>query len=153
MTSPLPPLSAGKTMKSSKLTNLIADNFLAYYNAHTFHLNVTGPNFPQYHSLFEEVYDKLWDWHDTLSEQLRQGGEKYPFHLADITKTSVLTDDASGISRTDEMLYILKKDLSALLTCASALYETADPALETVLGDYCADVKKLIWKIDATAGK
>ena len=45
----------------NKLCYLVADNFLVYYKAHTFHLNVTGPNFAQYHELFGEIYDKLWD--------------------------------------------------------------------------------------------
>lgn len=136
----------------NNLKSLIADNFLAYYKAHTFHLNVTGPNFAQYHELFGEVYDKLWDWHDILSEQLRQGGEKYSFNLKDICKHAALPDDAVGKNVTGAFDAVCA-DLDALLSCAEKIYATADPALETVVGDYCADVKKLKWKIDATIGK
>jgi len=136
----------------NKLCYLIADNFLVYYKAHTFHLNVTGPNFAQYHSLFGEVYDKLWDWHDTLSEQFRQSGEMYPLTLKGVLDESAVYDDAVGKS-VAHMFDSLRGDLSKLLDSAEAIYETADPALETVIGDYCADLKKLHWKIDATLRK
>lgn len=136
----------------NKLCYLIADNFLAYYKAHTFHLNVTGPNFDQYHGLFGEVYDKLWDWHDTLSEQLRQAGEKYTLNLKDVCNESAVNDDAVGQSVAN-MFATLCSDLDALLASAEKIYAGADPALETVIGDYCADLKKLKWKIDATISK
>jgi DNA-binding ferritin-like protein len=136
----------------NKFCYLIADNFMAYYKAHTHHLNVTGPNFDQYHSLFGEVYGKLWEWHDTLSEQLRQAGEKYPLSLKGICDESAIPD-VSPSKSVSGMLDDISHDLGALLTHAENVYATADPALETVIGDYCADVKKLKWKIDATIGK
>jgi len=136
----------------NKLCYLIADNFTAYYKAHTYHLNVVGPDFEQLHSLFGEVYDKLWDWHDTLAEQLRQAGEKYTLNLKDICAESAISDDAVGKNVTG-MLDSVCNDLGKLLASAEKIYNVADPALETVIGDYCADVKKLKWKIDATIGK
>lgn len=136
----------------NKLCYLIADNFLVYYKAHTFHLNVTGPNFAQYHGLFGEVYNKLWDWHDTLSEQLRQAGEMYPLALKGVVDESAVSDDAVGKS-VAHMFDSVCNDLGKLLESAEGIYNTADPALETVIGDYCADIKKLKWKIDATLRK
>jgi len=152
------PLSGDKkptasSTTTSKLKALIADNFLAYYKAHTFHLNVTGPDFAQYHGLFEEVYDKLWEWHDTLSEQLRQGGDMYPFTLAAVAKMADLKDDAAGVTDCTKMIAATCSDLEELLAEGEGVYATADPALETVIGDYCADVKKLCWKLSATLGK
>ena len=126
---------------------------MAYYNAHTFHLNVVGPNFAEYHALFGEVYDKLWDWHDTLSEQLRQSGEKYPFTLQALCSTTDIKDDAAKKNDSRQMLESMCTVLDDLLEDGEEIYSTADPALETVIGDYCADIKKLSWKIDATLGK
>lgn len=146
------PLGNPTKSTSRGLRHLIADNFLTYYKSHTFHLNVTGPSFVQYHELMGEVYDKLWDWHDTLSEQLRQGGEKYPFNLKDLLNESAIRDDAAG-QGVSSMFASVCRDLDVLLECAEGVYASADPALETVIGDYCADVKKLKWKIDATIEK
>jgi DNA-binding ferritin-like protein len=136
----------------NKLCYLIADNFVAYYKAHTFHLNVAGPNFAQYHELFGEVYDKLWDWHDGLAEQLRQSGEPYTLNLKDLLNESAIHDDAVG-KGVPGMFTAIRVDLYDLLVSAEKIYATADPALETVIGDYCADIKKLKWKIDATISK
>jgi starvation-inducible DNA-binding protein len=139
-------------MAKSKLCYLIADNFLTYYKAQVYHLNVTGPDFTQLHSLFGDVYDKLWEWHDTLSEQLRQAGEPYTLNLKDIYDECCLKDDAVG-KNGPEALRSLSSDLGVILSIAAKVYGSSDPALETVIGDYCADVKKLKWKIDATIGK
>ena len=154
----LPPLMEKKKSSdstSSNLRSLICDNFVTYHKSHTFHLNVRGPNFSQYHALLQEVYDKLWEWHDTLAEQLRQGGELYTFSLGDLSKRSAIKDDAHTFQTFSEpklMFKSLESDLEQLLAVAEKIYLTADPALETVIGDYCADVKKLEWKICATNG-
>jgi len=136
----------------NKLCYLIAENFLVYYKAHTFHLNVTGPNFEQYHSLFGEVYEELWKWHDSLSELLRQQGDKYPLNLKDILSESTINDDAVGKSITG-IFNTLGADLASLLDCANRVYATGDAATETLIGDYCAAVSKLKWKINATIGQ
>jgi len=139
-------------VSKNKLCYLIADNFVAYYKAHTFHLNVSGPNFQQYHSLFGEIYEELWKWHDTLSELLRQQGDKYTLNLKDILSESTIDDDAVGKSVT-ATFDALSADLLSLLACAERVYSTGDPATETVIGEYCVAVSKLKWKINATIGK
>lgn len=149
---PLSGSSKGSMKTDSNLIRLVADNFMAYYKSHVFHANVVGPNFEQYHSLFGEVYDKLWDWHDTLIEQIRQSGNMYTLNLKDVCRESAIHDDAVGKSVAD-MFRSLCSDLDDLLALGEKVYSTADPALETVIGDYCADVKKLKWKIDATLSK
>lgn len=139
-------------MSNARLTNLIADNFLVYFKAHTYHLNVIGPNFDQYHGLFKEAYDLLWEWHDGLSEQLRMGGDMFKLTLMDICKTADIKDNAPGAS-VQAMFQSLSTDLDALLIEAEALYASSPPALETVIGDYCAAITKMKWKISATLGK
>jgi len=137
----------------NKLDQLTADNFLTFYKAHVYHVNVTGANFVQYHELLGEVYEKLYDWHDTLVEQIRQSGKRYELDLTDVCQESAVKDDATTNKSVADQLKALCEDLDGLLSTGEKVYGTADPALETVIGEYCADVKKLKWKIDATLGK
>ncbi len=136
----------------TKLSNLIADNFLAYFNAHVYHFNVVGPDFVQYHKLFSQVYEYLFDNHDSLSEQLRQMKVKVPGDLKDYLSDSVVCPCAKETT-VKSMLTNTSKDLGVILTSSQKLYEEAGTeghgALETFIGDYMTGISKLKWKVDS----
>ena len=130
----------------NKLVTLIANNFVVYFKSHVYHLNITGPNFPQYHALLQEVYDYLWENHDTLNEQLRQMGVMCPASLkdyADETDFSLINKAKSD----KEMLKDLCEHLETLNEVAQILYDEAGSeghgALETYIGDHMTGVSKL----------
>lgn len=134
----------------SKLKTLISDNFIVYFKAQVYHLNIVGPNFPQYHALFKEVYDYLWEHHDGLNEQCRQMGSMCMATLRDYAEESNFTLDNKA--KTDkDMLKDLEKSLSQLHYSAQLLYSEAGTeghgALETYIGDYMMGVSKLHWKV------
>ena len=43
-----------------QMKQVLASTFAFYLKAHNFHWNVEGPNFPQYHALFDTLYNELW---------------------------------------------------------------------------------------------
>lgn len=137
----------------NKLVTLIANNFVVYFKSHVYHLNITGPNFPQYHALLQEVYDYLWENHDTLNEQLRQMGVMCPTSLkdyADETDFSLINKAKSD----KEMLKDLCEHLETLNEVAQILYNEVGSeghgALETYIGDYMTGVSKLKWKVESS---
>jgi len=136
----------------TKLSNLIADNFLAYFNAHVYHFNIVGPDFVQYHNLFSEVYTYLFENHDTLNEQLRQMGYKVPISLKSYLTDSIVNVSA-GETKLKDMMTNTCNDLKMILECSQKLYEEAGAeghgALETYIGDYMTGVSKLKWKVDS----
>lgn len=137
----------------NKLTTLIANNFIVYFKSHVYHLNITGPNFPQYHALLEEVYDYLWENHDTLNEQLRQMGYQCPTSLKDYADESDF--NLANKAKTDkEMLKDVCDSLEVLNSVAQILYDEAGSeghgALETYIGDYMTGVSKLRWKVESS---
>ena len=134
----------------NKLKTLISDNFIVYFKAQVYHLNIVGSNFPQYHSLFQEVYEYLNTAHDDLNEQCRQMGSLCMTSLKDYAEESNFTLDNKA--KTDkDMLKDLEKALSQLHYFAQLLYTEAGTeghgALETYIGDYMMGVSKLHWKI------
>jgi len=50
---------------------VLADTFAMYLKAHMFHWNVTGPNFPQLHEFFGDLYEELHGAVDPIAEQIR----------------------------------------------------------------------------------
>jgi len=136
-----------------KLTTLIANNFVVYFKSHVYHLNITGPNFPQYHALLQEVYDYLWENHDALNEQLRQMGVMCPTSLKDYAEECDISLDNKA--KTDkEMLKDLVNCLEMILEVSQILYAEAGSeghgALETYIGDYMTGVSKLKWKVESS---
>jgi len=134
----------------TKLCNLIADNFISYFKTHVYHFNITGAEFPQYHALFSEVYEYLFDHHDSLSEQLRQMDVKVPGSLEMYLKDTLISPNAKE-QRASDMLSATCKLLEVLHETAQKLYEEAGTeghgALETYIGDYMMGVSKLKWKV------
>ena len=50
-------------MDNTELVNrmkvVLATTFALYLKAHNFHWNVEGPNFPQYHEFFGNLYEEI----------------------------------------------------------------------------------------------
>jgi len=132
------------------LKELYATNFVAYYNAHVSHFNVEGTNFVPDHELFGEVYDYLYDNHDSLGEQIRQADKPVFTAISDILKASCI-DELLTTPVVDGKLLAasLNKDLEAIIKLGNELYSMAEPALETYIGDYLVGVNKLNWKLKA----
>ena len=135
------------------LQELIYDNFCAYFQSQMYHLNVTGQNFQQLHSLFGEVYDYLYDWHDKLNEQLRQMGPKVVTDMVTYLDKTKIADAKQGASAM-AMVGDIAKSLAFLQEKATRLYDEAgvegEAGLETLVGDYITGVSKLHWKLAAT---
>lgn len=135
------------------LAKLVVDNFVAYFQAHAYHLNVVGDDFVQFHGLFEEVYDFLWESHDMLSEQQRQLNSFCDTSLKTFVQhTSMPLDNTATTAQ--RMLVDMANSLDELSMSAQKLYEQAGTekcgGLETALGDYLKAINKLHWKLTAS---
>ena len=53
------------------MRKVLADTFAMYLKAHNYHWNVEGPNFPQYHEFFGNLYEELHGAIDPIAEQIR----------------------------------------------------------------------------------
>lgn len=138
----------------SALRCLFADNFVVYYKAHGFHFNVQGQTFSQDHSLLNEIYDYLYENHDTLGEQLRQLDKPAPTTLKSILGISEIEEETKVVDSPSAQLEALATDFDTLLRNGQWVYEEAGRqcvgGLETFLGDYLAGLSKLNWKVKAT---
>lgn len=53
------------------MRKVLADTFALYLKAHNYHWNVEGPNFPQYHEFFGNLYQELHNAVDPIAEEIR----------------------------------------------------------------------------------
>ena len=137
------------------LQNLFADNFVVYFKSHIYHFNVVGPTFAQDHTLFQEVYEYLWEQHDIIGELIRQTDQLIKIELPEIADASAISDKKYAMTR-DIMFTDLIVDIEQLIKYGETCYEMAGNTglggVETALGDYLKGLGKLRWKLIASKG-
>lgn len=60
------------TELQASLNVLMANVFVMYFKAHSFHWNVEGVEFSQYHDFFGDLYEDVYGSVDTIAENLRK---------------------------------------------------------------------------------
>jgi DNA-binding ferritin-like protein len=88
----------------TKLQDIFCDNFVAYYRAHSIHMNITGRNFYSDHKLLQKVYEELQEHIDDIGELLRSSKQFVPETIRDIVAGSDLDDSTAGSSGADNLL-------------------------------------------------
>jgi starvation-inducible DNA-binding protein len=137
---------------TSNLRNLTCDNFVVYFKSHGFHFNVQGNTFSQDHSLLQEVYELLWEWHDTLNEQLRQLGKPCVSSLSALLNNSIIDEQSKYQFSSADMFADLVNDLDTLLRNAQWLFDNSEDiaGLNTLMGDYAKALSKINWKLKSS---
>jgi DNA-binding ferritin-like protein len=100
----------------SALQQLFATNFVAYYRAHTAHVNVTGRNFTSDHKMLGKIYEDLQGAIDPIAEIIRTRDAFMPASLAQVLSTSDIEDeDVEGSA--DDLLSTVLADQLELIEC------------------------------------
>jgi starvation-inducible DNA-binding protein len=90
-------------MLVAALQNLLGNEYLMYYKAHTYHWNVEGIEFSQYHEFFGELYEDVYGAVDPTAENIRQLDVYAPVSLASAINPANLTEDAAKPSTVTEI--------------------------------------------------
>jgi starvation-inducible DNA-binding protein len=86
-----------------------ASEYAFYLKAHYFHWNVEGPNFPQYHELFGNIYEEVYGSIDKFAEEIRATGAYTPGSFARFSVLSMI-DDETDLLPAEAMLMELFQD-------------------------------------------
>ena len=73
-------------VKSMKVA--LATVFSFYLKAHNFHWNVEGPNFHEYHVMFQKIYEDVYASVDVFAEEIRALDSYAPGSFARFTALS-----------------------------------------------------------------
>jgi starvation-inducible DNA-binding protein len=140
---------------AAALRQVLADTYVLYLKTHAYHWNVTGPQFPALHALFETQYRDMWAALDALAERLRALDEPAPASGAAFTALAKIEEDAGGAKRAEEMVRTLVADHETLIRGARAALaaagEAGDAASEDLLTQRIAEHEKTAWMLRATA--
>ncbi|MBN8895523.1 MAG: DNA starvation/stationary phase protection protein [Rhodanobacter sp.] len=85
------------------LSKLLADTYSLYLKTHSFHWNVTGPQFNSLHLMFETQYNALWLAADEVAERIRTLDVFAPGSYSQFAKLSSIKDEP-GVPDWQEMV-------------------------------------------------
>jgi starvation-inducible DNA-binding protein len=119
----------------TELNQVLSDTYLMYFKAHSYHWNVEGPNFPQYHEFFGNLYEELFSAVDVIAEQIRALGEYAPVSLAKILTDASLDEDTS-ILTPEKMFSSLSTANDRILVSLMQAYQKAEADSEIGLSDF-----------------
>ena len=130
-----------------------ASQFSFYLKAHYFHWNVEGPDFYQYHELFGDIYEEVFESIDVFAEQISSAGGYVP---GSFDRFSMLTriEDETEIMPGLEMVRALNDDAEKMAKIFKLVFDLAEQNGEHGLGDFLAGrqdaFRKHAWMLRAT---
>ena len=118
-----------------KLKILHASNFSFYLKLHFFHWNVEGPNFPQYHELFGDLYADIHGSVDNYAEHLRALQAYAPGSLGRFSALSVVSDQFETLPAS-QMIRVAMEDNTKVMFLIGELDKLANEAGEIGLSNF-----------------
>jgi starvation-inducible DNA-binding protein len=140
--------------KLVQLTRIgFSTTFSFYTKVHSFHWNVEGSDFYEYHKLFEDIYTEVYGAIDPYAENVRKLGGYMPtsYHtLSMLTKI----EDEDRVPSKDEMIQELLQDSERIQIVLKKNYDAAEAAGEHGLSNFLAERmdnhKKHAWFLRAS---
>ena len=120
------------------MKTILGTNFVLYFKAHSFHWNVEGPDFAQYHDFLGDFYDSVFDQTDTIAEKIRMLGAYAPGSFIRYSELSEI-DDEVNVPVALQMLAKLKNDNDILIGLLRDGIDIADEANEPAISNYLQD--------------
>jgi len=111
-------------MLADTLRKLLADVFTLYFKTHSYHWNVEGPDFSQYHAFLGKLYEDIHGSVDNIAELIRTLNVYAPPSLARMMSYSSIEENDS-VPDAKTMLINLRNDNDRIL---AVLYQTYDEA-------------------------
>jgi starvation-inducible DNA-binding protein len=86
----------------NSMKRVLADTFTMYLKAHSYHWNVEGPNFSEYHAFFSDLYVELHAAVDPIAEQIRALDSYAPGSLKRFQELTFVVED-DNVPASDQM--------------------------------------------------
>jgi starvation-inducible DNA-binding protein len=137
------------------LNGLLADSFALYLKTKNFHWHVSGPHFRDYHLLFEEQAQQIFEATDDIAERVRKiGGTTLRSLNQAASMTRVQPNDAEYVEPAD-MLAELMEDNKGYVKSLRAAHEVCDEhedvASASLIENWIDEAEKRTWFLYETA--
>ena len=124
-------------MLTDNLKVIYASSIVFSVKARSFHHNVEGDNFPQYHSFFDSLYSEVYGATDQCAEIIRQLDSYAPGSLTRFNELSIIGDQTK-IPRAELMVAELFEDNEKMVTYLKETFHVAEAEDEQGVADFIA---------------
>jgi starvation-inducible DNA-binding protein len=135
------------------LNKVMADTFTMYYKTHSYHWNVEGPDFYEYHTFLEMIYTEVYEVIDTIAEHLRALGAYAPTNVMKLYNMSTVQQDDTVVGAI-QMIRNLSDANNVVLLSLMKAYKIAEDAGEIGVSNFLQDRviahQKHGWMLKAT---
>ena len=139
------------------LREVIANKFVMYFKAHSYHWNVEGVHFSQLHEFFGDIYEEVFGSVDTAAEELRALNQYAPISLMELYNHKTIIEDSAKPETANNMLLNLAVANAEVIGSLNKLFTAASAANEQGLADFAAGRldthKKHAWMIKSSMPK
>jgi starvation-inducible DNA-binding protein len=122
------------------LSRLLADTYTLYLKTHSFHWNVTGPQFNTLHTMFETQYNGLALAVDLIAERIRALGFPAPGSYAQYAELTSIPEETS-VPTANDMIRQLVGGQEAVVRTARAVFPVAEKAGDQPTADLYRGMK------------
>lgn len=123
-----------REISAEVLKQSLADTYVLYLKTQNFHWNVTGPLFPQLHSLFESQYEALAEAVDELAERIRALGLQTPASFSEYLELSTL-QEAKTVPSAEAMIAELLDDNETIVRTMRDAFDALDEVGDEITMD------------------
>lgn len=120
------------------LRQVISESYVLYFKAHSFHWNVEGPDFTQYHDFLGKFYEEVFSSIDAYAELIRTMNQYAPTSLKRLIELSTI-QEIDNIPDAIDMLKAIRMDNDRLLATLVKAYDEAEKASEFGISNYLQD--------------
>lgn len=117
----------------------LANTFVMYFKAHTYHWNVEGADFAQYHGFLDDIYNELHGAVDPLSERIRVIGQYSPHSLKDLLSSSTIEEDDDMPTSARVMFSNLLEANNKVVDSLNKVFELATKNNKQGIANFIAD--------------
>ena len=139
------------TLKTS-----LANHFEAALTVHSYHINVEGIDFKQYHSFFGEIYEDFYSQIDVLAEYVRTLSESVEYvnlSMDVLQQNKTLKGNFIVGNKASEMCKSIIELNTALIDDYAAIFDEATKENEQGLANWAAErldkVSRINWMVVA----
>lgn len=125
-------------MIADSLRKLISEAYILYFKAHSFHWNVEGSDFAQYHKFLGDFYEEVFESIDMYAELIRTTDQYAPTSLKRLVSMSDI-EESDTIPDASAMLRTVKSDNDQFLASLVSAYDEAEKASEFGISNYIQD--------------
>ena len=140
------------------LGKLLADEFVLYTKTLRAHWNIEGHDFHTKHVFFEEHYDAIKQFTDSVAERIRKIGQYSPGTLKEFLDLTNLSEKYDGDNTSHDYTVALLKDHDSIIqyireNLSKVGEDCKDVGSEDFLTGLMQEHEEMAWMLRATVAK